>query len=445
MQNKKLYIVFTLIITLAFSTTAFASLTFTTDAITGTTASTIDVGANALSLQTTNNGNIALGTGKLGIGTTTPLSLIDQRLSFDLTNRGGKTFTDGGVDWNIDNISSDLQLTSSSDIATTYSYNILNLEKYEIPASVTADLSKLFLRGKVVKIINNTSGKSPFVYGEAIEVENRPTGSSANSIAAVMPIVSNYATSAISSVSGIQPSAYQYGSGTVSSLSGIWLNAGPIALYNNTSATDTYGINTVAKAEGQGAYTGSATNIYGGNFLGSTWAYSTSTATATTVYGVRARTYARSLTSTGISTIGTGYGVYASAGAYGHATNASMTNAYGVYVTNGIAGVSPLGNVTNNYGLYIENQTQGATLNYALYSAGGTNYFGGTVGIGIATPNANAILDVSSTTKAFMPPRMTTTQRDAIPSPTAGMVIYNSTTNKLNVYTTAWEAVTSAI
>jgi len=67
----------------------------------------------------------------------------------------------------------------------------------------------------------------------------------------------------------------------------------------------------------------------------------------------------------------------------------------------------------------------------------------GNVGIGTTSPNANALLDVSSTTKAFMPPRMTTTQRDAVASPTAGMVIYNTTTNKLNVYTTAWEAVTS--
>ena len=68
----------------------------------------------------------------------------------------------------------------------------------------------------------------------------------------------------------------------------------------------------------------------------------------------------------------------------------------------------------------------------------------GNVCIGSTSPNANAILDLQSTTKAFMPPRMTTTQRDAVATPTAGMVVYNSTTNKLNVYTTAWEAVTSA-
>jgi len=68
----------------------------------------------------------------------------------------------------------------------------------------------------------------------------------------------------------------------------------------------------------------------------------------------------------------------------------------------------------------------------------------GNVGIGTTSPNINAILDVTSTTKAFMPPRMTTTQRNNISSPTAGMVIYDTTLNKLAVYTTAWEAVTSA-
>jgi hypothetical protein len=43
-----------------------------------------------------------------------------------------------------------------------------------------------------------------------------------------------------------------------------------------------------------------------------------------------------------------------------------------------------------------------------------------------------------------MPPRMTTTQRDALTTPPAGLVIYNTTTNKLNVrVVAAWEVVTS--
>lgn len=64
------------------------------------------------------------------------------------------------------------------------------------------------------------------------------------------------------------------------------------------------------------------------------------------------------------------------------------------------------------------------------------------VGIGTVSPNANAILDLTSTTKAFMPPRMTTTQRDAVASPTAGMVIYNSSSGALHFYNgSAWGAV----
>jgi hypothetical protein len=40
---------------------------------------------------------------------------------------------------------------------------------------------------------------------------------------------------------------------------------------------------------------------------------------------------------------------------------------------------------------------------------------------------------------------MTTAQRDAITSVPAGLMIYNTTTNKLNFYNgSAWEAVTSA-
>lgn len=41
-------------------------------------------------------------------------------------------------------------------------------------------------------------------------------------------------------------------------------------------------------------------------------------------------------------------------------------------------------------------------------------------------------------------PKYTTTERDAIPSPTEGVIIYNSTTQKLNFYdATGWRAVTS--
>jgi hypothetical protein len=63
----------------------------------------------------------------------------------------------------------------------------------------------------------------------------------------------------------------------------------------------------------------------------------------------------------------------------------------------------------------------------------------GNVGIGTSTPNANAILDVQSTTKAFMPPRQTTAQKNAVAFPTAGMVVYDSDQKGLSTYNgTAW-------
>ena len=54
------------------------------------------------------------------------------------------------------------------------------------------------------------------------------------------------------------------------------------------------------------------------------------------------------------------------------------------------------------------------------------------VGIGIITPNSSAALDISSTTKGMLIPRMTTTQRNAITTPADGLLIYNTTTNELN-------------
>ena len=68
----------------------------------------------------------------------------------------------------------------------------------------------------------------------------------------------------------------------------------------------------------------------------------------------------------------------------------------------------------------------------------------GEIGMGTSTPSVKAALEISSTTRGFLPPRMTTAQRDAITSVPAGLMIYNTSTNKLNVYTTAWEAITSA-
>jgi len=62
------------------------------------------------------------------------------------------------------------------------------------------------------------------------------------------------------------------------------------------------------------------------------------------------------------------------------------------------------------------------------------------LGVGTGSPNASAKLQVDSTTQGFLPPRMTTTERDAISTPAAGLMVYNTTTNKAQCYNgTAWQ------
>jgi hypothetical protein len=68
----------------------------------------------------------------------------------------------------------------------------------------------------------------------------------------------------------------------------------------------------------------------------------------------------------------------------------------------------------------------------------------GNVGIGTSSPSASAILDVQSTTKGVRMPNMTTTQKNAIASPAAGLMVFDTTLSKLSVYTgSAWETITS--
>lgn len=67
---------------------------------------------------------------------------------------------------------------------------------------------------------------------------------------------------------------------------------------------------------------------------------------------------------------------------------------------------------------------------------------GGAIGIGTNVPNASAILDISTTTAGLLPPRLTAAQKNAISGPAAGLMVYDSTVNKLNVFNgTSWKNV----
>jgi hypothetical protein len=51
------------------------------------------------------------------------------------------------------------------------------------------------------------------------------------------------------------------------------------------------------------------------------------------------------------------------------------------------------------------------------------------VGVGTTTPDTSSILDVSSTSKGLLMPRLTTTERDNITLPATGLMIFNTTLN----------------
>ncbi len=56
------------------------------------------------------------------------------------------------------------------------------------------------------------------------------------------------------------------------------------------------------------------------------------------------------------------------------------------------------------------------------------------VGVGTSTPQSSAALDVNSTSKGFLYPRMTNTQMLAISSPATGLQVFNTDANALYYY-----------
>jgi len=66
-------------------------------------------------------------------------------------------------------------------------------------------------------------------------------------------------------------------------------------------------------------------------------------------------------------------------------------------------------------------------------------YFSGEVAVGASTAQSSAVLTLDSTTRGFLPPRMTTAQRDSIASPAAGLIVYNTTTGQFEGYSGSWD------
>jgi hypothetical protein len=77
-------------------------------------------------------------------------------------------------------------------------------------------------------------------------------------------------------------------------------------------------------------------------------------------------------------------------------------------------------------------------LNIRVGNAGATSALfinsSGNMGIKTTTPDASSALEISGTSQGFLPPRLTTAQIQAISSPAEGLVVYNISTKKLNLF-----------
>ncbi|MDP3645825.1 MAG: hypothetical protein Q8R25_01945, partial [bacterium] len=124
----------------------------------------------------------------------------------------------------------------------------------------------------------------------------------------------------------------------------------------------------------------------------------------------------------------------------GQTSVATIQGKFGVGTTSPFAKLSVHANSGETNPLIFEVASSTASATSSLFSILNT----GQIGIGTTSPFISSALQIDSTNKAFLPPRMTTAQKDAISGPTGGLILYDSDLSKLNVYNgSAWKNVGS--
>jgi hypothetical protein len=96
-------------------------------------------------------------------------------------------------------------------------------------------------------------------------------------------------------------------------------------------------------------------------------------------------------------------------------------------VSSGVTAYAP--STASNYSSTWANITQigsSAIVNPWVLSGNDVYNTSGEVGIGTSSPSASALLDVTSTNKGILIPRMTSSQKNAISSPTTGLLIFQT-------------------
>jgi hypothetical protein len=121
-------------------------------------------------------------------------------------------------------------------------------------------------------------------------------------------------------------------------------------------------------------------------------------------------------------------------------TDEAPTDINASIYTNGLVGI---GTQTPKSTLDVEgNVSIGETYSGTTVAPVNGAIIEGTVGIGTNSPENSAQLEVNSTTKGFLPPRMTNAQMQAIVSTESGLMVYEIDCNNLYVFKdTSWELI----
>jgi len=358
-------------------------------------------------------------TGNLLVGTTT-----DSTYKFDLVGSQRITTTS----------------TTLASLSLTNTSSVVNASTYGITSGTTVNvLAAASYTGSVVQ--TGVQGSLKLNFAGAATVSN------ANPLAGVIAIdTTNITTGTVTVTQGSAPNIIRAVSsiyaqlqfeapsaGTLSHYANIWC-ASPNGTTGSLTVTNYYGIllqSTAASVNGITATTswgvyqeGTADNNYlaGSLLVGTT----TNSGYKLDVVGTARVSSSFTANSLIVTAATTGSVIFAAASGVISQDNANFF----------------WDNTNKRLGIGTATPANPLQVNGAIRSTSLLASTSATIG-GTSAANAAAVIDIISTTKGVLFPRMTTTQKNAIATPLAGLVVYDTTLNKLSVYTTAWQTITS--
>jgi hypothetical protein len=99
-----------------------------------------------------------------------------------------------------------------------------------------------------------------------------------------------------------------------------------------------------------------------------------------------------------------------------------------------IAYLSDVSSIYSLDGTLSSNRVMTMAGNSLSFTGGNVLFETGDVVVGSSSGDVSAILDVVSTSKGFLMPRLTNAQMNAIASPSEGLEVYNTTNKRVNIY-----------